>query len=188
MEQEIITYDDLALLDQLQREQSILEVLQHLLWSRKENGRKFTVAEACAASGIGESTWYDWVKEGYVHSPLEKISIQVNQVAYDHILPVIKEMITVQASLAVGRIPEDSHITSVKAKDATTAFRELIKIVPIQPADGSQAHQKSEHEHVETYQPKQILIQGDLNFIYRGEHVNAPSRNLELDDGADEED
>ena len=58
----------------------------------------------------------------------------------------------------------------VTASDMLAAIKQIREIAAIRPLDDVTGAEKSELEHLETYQPKQLLVvQGD--FIYQGASV-----------------
>ncbi len=153
----------------IEREQKILEVISIMLSGEAEqdNIRKTVSAQrAMAIAGVPRKQWERWVTEGHVAGPMRNISNQLNQAAYNVILPYFLEMMEVQVSIATGKAPQGSDIKTVRATDASAAFKELQKMMPVEPvnqADGA----KSEVEHLETFQPKQMfVVKGD--FVYKG--------------------
>lgn len=164
---DIILSDERSVSD-LQRERTILEVIRAMIWSKDESGKNYTITRACNEAGISYSTWKLWVQEGLVAGPLHQVASEFNQNVYNQILPHYENMVAGLVALALGQRPEGSHIVEVRPSDMIAAFRELSKIIPIQPMDQAAGTKKSELEHLDDFQPAQIMVvQGD--FIYQGQ-------------------
>lgn len=165
---DLIPIQDDGSIHDLQQERTILEVIRFMVWEKNRDGKNYTIQEACTGAGISYSTWKNWVKDGFVTAPLQKATQELHQITYGQIVPHIQEMIAVQISLAMGRIPDDSDIKEVRPADAIAAWNQIQKIFPIPSVDQKQQGSKTELEHLQSFQPGQIMVvKGD--FIYNGQ-------------------
>lgn len=156
-------------LENLQREQIILEVMELMVHGRDENGKPFGIQKACDAAGISYLMWRKWVKEGYTDGPLRETSKLVSQIAYDAILPHYEDIIGGLVNIALGKRPDGVHPSmEIKASDIRGAIKDIHQIIPIKPIDENTGGAKSEFEHIEQYQPKQLM---DVTIIQTGDHI-----------------
>jgi hypothetical protein len=166
--EEIMSEDrQLSVLD-VQRERTILEVLRLMIHQKDENGKNFTISAACLEAGTTYSTWKLWVSEGLVTGPLQQAAQELYQDTYGKIIPFYGRMVEGMIAMAMGQRPPESDITEIRPSDMIAAFREISKIIPTRPLDQVTGGQRSERDHLEEYQPKQLfVVHGD--FIYQGE-------------------
>ncbi len=151
----------------LQRDTKIAQVISLVLYQKQDDGRAHTITSACKEVGVDRTTWHNWMKDGHMQEPLREVSSQMSQIVYTEILPNYQQIMKNMVSLALGKAPENSDINSVSASDMTAAFREIQKIIPIEPLD--QQNGRSAGDHLDKYQPKQVFVQNNLHFVYQGE-------------------
>lgn len=160
--------DQFTTVNQIQRDKTIAEILSMLLNEKTADGKRYTIKLACRDAGISEATWNRWVQDGLVSGPLQKFSTQLRQAVYDNIIPHYGQIIQNLVSIALGKAPEGTTM-SITATDMRGAINDLFKIIPPGSLDKLTTGVTSESEHLDGYQPKQILIniqQGD--FVYKG--------------------
>ena len=71
--------------------------------------------------------------------------------------------------MSIGLPPPHAPEMQVKAGDVLKAIGMLqTMFMPTQKIGQNESAQASELEHVATYQPQQIYVAGDMNFLYDG--------------------
>lgn len=136
---------------------------------RDDNGKPYSIEKACDHVGISISTWYRWVNDGLVITAKRAIADKLVDMAHQMFLPRYEAILETLMNMAVGLPPRYAPEMQVKAGDALKAIGMLQNmIMPVQKIGQSDNSQKSELEHVDSYQPQQIYVAGDLQFLYNG--------------------
>jgi hypothetical protein len=178
---DLTTASEEMTLTQLQREKNILDILRLMLWEKDEKGKTYSITRACQEVGIDRSTWHRWMQDGLISGPLQRIAEEMNQAVYDTVVPYHREIMETLVNMARGIGPEGMEM---KPADVLAAIREYMKIVPTRPLDQEAGNDKSEFEHLDTFQPKQVFVNVEAgDFIYQGNSSIPPP---ELESGEED--